>query len=129
MKNLMAGGCSSRCVQVVGKELRRIMPKLRGGIAELRMETGGWIGLKCEVRNCGQCGLRKVENVEHFVLSCSGLVREREVLMKGMAEVTAGFEEQSDEEKVALVLDEGCRDVKAGKAIECMWRKRFSPPE
>ena len=38
-----------------------------------------------------------------------------------MAEVTAGFEEQSDEEKVALVLDEGCRDLKAGKAIECMW--------
>ena len=36
-----------------------------------------------------------------------------EVLMKRMAEVTAEFEERSDEEKVALVLDEGCRDVKA----------------
>ena len=46
-----------------------------------------------------------------------------------MAEVTAGFEEQSDEEKVALVLDESCRDLKAGKAIECMWSKRFSTPE
>ena len=102
---------------------------LRGGTAELRVETGRWIGLKREGRICGQCGLREVENVEHFVLRCSGLVREREVLMKRMAEVTAGFEERSDEEKVALVLDEGCRDVKAGKAIECMWRKRFSPPE
>ena len=41
--------------------------------------------------------------------------------MKRMAlEVTAEFEQQSDEENVALVLDEGCRDVKAGKAIECM---------
>ena len=29
------------------------------------------------------------------------------MLMKRMAEVTAGFEERSDEEKVALVLDEG----------------------
>ena len=48
--------------------------------------------------------------------------------MKRMAEVTAGFEERSDKEKVALVLDKGCRDVKAGKAIECMWRKRLSPP-
>ena len=46
-----------------------------------------------------------------------------------MAEVTAGFEERSDKEKVALVLDEGCRDLKAGKAIERMWSKRFSTPE
>ena len=104
------------------------MAKLRGGTAELKVETGRWIGLKREDRICGQCGLREVENVEHFVLRCSGLLRERGVLMKRMAEVTAGFEEQSDEEKVALVLNEGCRDVKAGKAIECVWRKRFSPP-
>ena len=69
-----------------------------------------------------------MENVKHFVLRCDGLVREREVLMKRMAEVTAGFEERGDEEKVTLVLDEGCRDLKAGKAIECMWRKRFCSP-
>ena len=51
--------------------------------------------------------------MEQFVLRCGGLVREREVLLKRMAEVTARFEEQGDE---------GCRDLKAGKAIECMWR-------
>ena len=34
-----------------------------------------------------------------------------EVLMKRMADVTAGFEERGDEEKVTLVLDEGCRDL------------------
>ena len=52
--------------------------------------------------------MREVENVKHFVLRCDGLVREREVLMMRMAEVT--------------VLDEGCRDLKVGKAIEYMWR-------
>ena len=36
-----------------------------------------------------------MENVKHFALRCDGLVREREVLMKRMAEVTAGFEERS----------------------------------
>ena len=36
---------------------------------------------------------------------------------KEMVEVTAGFEEWSDKEKVALVLDEGCRDLKAGKPL------------
>ena len=49
--------------------------------------------------------------------------------MKRMAGVTAGFEEQGDEEKVTLVLDEGCRDLKAGNAIEGTWRKRFCSPK
>jgi len=75
------------------------------------------------------CGLREVENVEHFILRCDGLVREREVLMKRMVEVILGFEERGDEEKVTLMLDEGCRDWKAGKAIECMWVKGFCSPE
>ena len=75
------------------------------------------------------CGLREVENVEHFMLRCDGLVREREVLMKRMVEVTPGFEERGDKEKATLMLDEGCRDLKAGKAIECIWRKGFCSPE
>ena len=75
------------------------------------------------------CGLREVENVEYFILRCDRLVREREVLMKRMAEVTPGFEDRGDEEKVTLVLDEGYRVLKARKAIECMWRKRFCSPE
>ena len=69
------------------------MAKLRGGTAELGLETGRWIGLKREDRVCGQSGLREVENVKHFVLRCDGLVREREVLMMRMADVTARFEE------------------------------------
>ena len=39
--------------------------------------------------------------------------------MKRMVEMTARFEEQGDKEKVTLMLDEGCRDWKAEKAIEC----------
>ena len=49
--------------------------------------------------------------------------------MKRMGEVIAGYEERNDEGKVILVLNEGCRDLKAGKAIECMWRSRFCTPE
>ena len=37
--------------------------------------------------------------------------------VKRMAEVTAGFEERGEKERVTLVLDEGCRNLKAGKAI------------
>ena len=76
-------------------------------------------GLDWKHRICGQCGLREADNVEHFILRCDGLVREKAV-MKGMAEVTARFEVRGDEEKGTLVLNEGCRDLKAGKAIEAM---------
>ena len=96
------------------------MTKLRGGTAELRVQCGRWIGLKREDRICGQCGLREVKDVEQFVLRCGGLVRESEVLLKRMAEVTVRFEERGDE---------GCRDLKAGKAIECMRRKRLCATE
>ena len=64
--------------------------------------------------------LEGMKDVEHFVLRYGGLVREREVLMKRMAEVTARFEEQGDV---------GCRELKSGKAIECMWRKRLCAME
>ena len=40
------------------------------------------------------CDLKEEENVEHVVLRCDALVRETEVLMKRMAEVTARFEER-----------------------------------
>ena len=47
-KNLMDNGCKARCVQVVRIEVRQIMVKLRGGTAELGVETNiyKWIGLK-----------------------------------------------------------------------------------
>ena len=77
VKNVMEGGCSARCVQVARKELRQIMTNLRGGTAELKIETGRWIGFKREERMCGTCGLNEVEDVEHFLLRCSRLVRER----------------------------------------------------
>ena len=70
VKSLIEGGCRARCVQVTRKEVRRIIAKLRGGTAELKIETGKWIGLKREERICGQCGMNKVDDVEHFVLRC-----------------------------------------------------------
>ena len=50
------------------------------------------------------------------------MIREREVLMKGISEVPIGFEERGVEEKVTLVIDKVYRDLKAGKPNEGMWR-------
>ena len=70
MKSLMEGGCDERCMQVARKGFRRILAKLRGGTAELRVETGRWVGMRREERICVQCCLGEVENVEHFILRC-----------------------------------------------------------
>ena len=56
----MGRGSKSRCVQVGRKSLRRILAKLKGGMAELRVESGRWVGLSKEDRICTQCGSGEV---------------------------------------------------------------------
>ena len=54
-----------------------MLAKLRGGMAELRVKTGRWNGLKKEERICKRCTMGKVENEEHFLLRCEGYAEER----------------------------------------------------
>ena len=51
--------------------------KLRGGTAELRIETGRWCGLRRDERICTMCDSGEVEDVDHFLLHCTSLVEER----------------------------------------------------
>ena len=50
----MDGECKSRCVEIVCKR-QRMLVKLRGGMAELRIETGRWCGLSRDERICKNC--------------------------------------------------------------------------
>ena len=47
------------------------------------------------------------------------------VLEKHMEEIVDVFQNQCDEQKVVMVLEEACRDGKAGKTVEEMWAKKF----
>ena len=49
--------CEATCIDVESKGIRRMLTKLRGGTAELRVETGRWSGLQREERICKQCTL------------------------------------------------------------------------
>ena len=63
--------------------------KLRGGMAELRIETGMWCRVRTDERICTMCDRRELEDVEHYLLHCTGLVEERmemERLMKETVE-------------------------------------------
>ena len=48
------------------KRQRRMLMKLRGGTAEMRIETGRWCGLRRDERICKMCDRGEVEDVEHF---------------------------------------------------------------
>ena len=51
--------------------------KLRGGTAELRIETSRWSGLSRDERICKNCGVGEVEDGEHFLLRCVCVAEER----------------------------------------------------
>ncbi len=69
MGRLMDCRCEARCVEVDCNRHRRILMKLRGGMAELRKETGrwpAWCGLRRDEQICKMCEEGEVEYVEHF---------------------------------------------------------------
>ena len=75
MGRLMDCRCEARCVEVDCKRQRRMLMKLRGGTAELRIETGRWCGLRRDERICKMCDEGEMENVEHFY--CTVMVWQR----------------------------------------------------
>ena len=55
VREMMKSQCKTRCVGIGCKKIQRLLTKLRGGTAELRVETGRWTGLRTEERICKQC--------------------------------------------------------------------------
>lgn len=80
LQSLLVSGCKLKCVNVKSKRVQRIVAKFRGGMAELRKETGRWFGLKREKRVCMQCMQQEVENEEHFLLQCGNVAEEKEAI-------------------------------------------------
>ena len=88
---LMDGECMPRCVEVACKRQRRMLVKLRGGTAELRIETGRWSGLSRDEHICKNCDEGEVEDGEHFLLRCACVAEERMGLERVMNEVVEGM--------------------------------------
>ena len=60
---------------------RRMMIKLRGGMAAFQIETGRWRGVARDDRICKECGKGEVEDVEHWLLRCETCKTHREPLI------------------------------------------------
>ena len=97
---LMDYGCKARCVEADCKRQRSMLAKLRGGTAELRIETGRWRGLKREDRICKNCRNGEVENVEHLVMRYEQVKEERGKLMELMDERVEKWQGMENESRV-----------------------------
>ena len=69
--------------KIESKEVRRMVTKLRGGTAHLRIETGRWKGEGREERKCKECSGQEVhvEDAKHFLIECARWQDEREELI------------------------------------------------
>ena len=124
VQKLIEKGYEARCVEVKCKWRRRVLVQLRGGTAALEVETGRWRGVSREGRVCRNCRSEEVENVEHWLLRCTGMAEEREKLIRTMREKVE-WQSMEDDERVAAVLSYACRDDGVGRGVEKMWRSRF----
>ena len=99
--------------------------KLRGGKAELRIETGRWCRLRRDEWICKMCDRGEVEDMEHFLLHCTGLVEERMEMERLMGETVEGWQEMEGKEKVVRVVDQACENGKVRKEVERLYRRRL----
>ena len=103
-----------------------IYVKLRGGTAELEVETGRWRGVRREERICKNCRGGEVEDVRHLVMRGTYVEEEREKLEQLMNERVKEWQGMDDNVKVTVVMDRACRDEDVGRALERMWQRRFA---
>lgn len=84
----------ARCVELECKRQRRVMVKLRGGTAEVSIETGRWCGLSRDERICKNCDInREVEDVDHCILQCVFVAEER---LRLMNEIVEGWQAEDE---------------------------------
>ena len=77
-------------------------------------------------RICKCCESGEVEDVEHLVMWCAHVKEERGKLMELMDERVEGWLSMEENERVAVAMDKACTDPAVRRAMERLWRKRFT---
>ena len=72
------------CALLKSKAERRMMLKLRGGMAAFQIEMGRWHGMMREERVCKECDSGEVEDVCHSLLQCFAWDHLRQPLLEVM---------------------------------------------
>ena len=120
MKRIMECEVRLSCAFLKSKAERRMMLKLRGGMAVFQIEMGRWHGLKREERVCKECDSGEVEDVCHWLLQCSAWNSLRQPLLEAMDN-----EGEEDGDRTALILSHACINYRILSIIASMWSARF----
>ena len=94
------------CVGLRRRADRRMMIKLRSGMAALQIETGRWREVAREERVCKECESGEIEDAEHWLLICEAWKSHREPLLAFMEE----HQEADDDNSAAFLLSFACRN-------------------
>jgi hypothetical protein len=97
---------------------RRVMVMMRGGINDLRIETGRYEKLEKEERVCIFCESGEVEDERHFLCRCEACKDERELALKEVKKLKVSM---SEEEIMLLSGKEGMKE--RGQTTVKSWRK------
>ena len=82
LKMIVDKDCTLRSAQIESKEVRRMVTKLRGGTAQLHIETGRWKGEGREERKCKESSGQEVEDAKHLLINCARWQDEKEELIE-----------------------------------------------
>ena len=82
--------------------------------------------MKREERICKNCRSGEIEDVEHLVMRCKQVKEERGKLMELMDERVEGWQGMEGNERVTVAMDRVCIDQAVGRAMERVWRRRFT---
>ena len=78
-------------------------------------------------RVCKESGNGEVEDINHFVMRCAYVVKERERLESLMSSRVEGWDELGENEKVLRVMDRACSDETVTRAVASKHFDSLSP--
>ena len=112
------------CAILKRKRDRRMMIKLRGGVAAFQIEVGRWQGVERKKRTCKECQSGEVEDVCHWLLQCPAWDHLWQPLVEEVSQCN-GFQGQSLTKQVAFVLATACTNHTLLNYLSSMWCARF----
>ena len=85
---------------------RSLFAQIRTGVLPLRVETGRFMGLPLQERQCVYCQNESVEDEHHFLFLCSAWNEIRSPFLDKCKEVNPEFDNLDEVEQFRFVMNE-----------------------
>ena len=107
---------------VRNKYYRSLIAKLRCGILQLHVESGRFNQTPLQDRICQICNNGQIEDVIHFICTCTSYHDERKLFYNNLSNIDPTFMNMSVEEKFRCIMSH--TGYQLAKFIHIIWNKR-----